>query len=104
MIKKIVNIDKEAEKYKEANKTQFEDYRVAFENEIKSMMEDFEKGLKEEKIRLMEDKIKKASEEADIIKRKNEEKYNELIDSYLTIRENIVEEICEELRSAMKEG
>jgi vacuolar-type H+-ATPase subunit H len=104
MIKKIVSIDKEAEKYKEANQNQFQENKVIFERELKKIREEFENTLQKEKTQILDSELKKSFEEAENIRKQSENQYNKIMNLYLKLREDIVEDIFSELKTYMKEG
>jgi vacuolar-type H+-ATPase subunit H len=102
MIKKIISMDKEAQKYKEDSMSRFEENQIAFEIEVENLKDNFIKELQEEKNKLMKLKMMQASEEAKNIKAKYEEDYDELNREYLMVRDKIVEESFNEIRDSFK--
>lgn len=102
-IKTIINVDKEAEAYRQIKFKELNDNKINFNQQLDNMKLEYEKKLKDEKIRIQQQNTDKSMVEIKQIEKDCSDSIEKLQQKYDQIKENIFDKLFLELKEKMKE-
>lgn len=102
-IRTIINIDKEAEAYRQAKFKELSENRINFDNQLDKMKLEYEKELEAEKTRIQQQSMDKSMVKVQQIEKDCSDSIVKLQQKYDQIKETIIEKLFLELKEKIKE-
>jgi hypothetical protein len=102
-IKKVISIDKDADKYRRISDEILMKKRKELQTEMKNMMEENLRSIDAERKRISEDEMRKAEDQILKIKANEEEKINRFTTVFSGIKSEIVETTFNKLINSLQD-